>query len=252
MEDSQKKSRFKNPFTSIGLFLVLAPFLALLFFPCRDSQCLEGLSLVGAGFILVPLGLIIIALGLWTPRRSSGTSIKNIITTVLIVAAIIPSTPLLYEYISRQILNNARIAQLQVERNESEYCLPIKKFPCPISLIFPKGEEKLIKGKTYQIKWKTTEEFKYPQVAITLVSYPENQSVDPDQPIPHITDNTGSYSWTIPKDFQPKIWVPSGSGQPVQFESNDSTWYVIMIEGWPPTGRGQGQTISSHPFYITR
>lgn len=103
-----------------------------------------------------------------------------------------------------------------------------------IILLSPNGGERFEKGKTYTISWNTSPSFKaqYPKVSITLVAERSLQAVTPDQHI--ITNNTGSYSWTIPNvQFSAPIQDVSGGPYTVR-NLDDQSNYKFLIEAYPP------------------
>ena len=111
----------------------------------------------------------------------------------------------------------------------------------PITLISPNGGEKFTKGKMYKITWKTSTSFNsaYPQVSITLITAKGKQAVKPDQQI--ITNNTGSFEWTIPT-AQLSGYIQDYSGGPYALRAlNDQSEFQFLIEGYPhTTGRAEG------------
>ncbi len=250
MENSPQKSRFANPYAYIGLALALW---AILIYGLPLNRGLEFLgAFLWAYLIALPAGLAIILVGLIKVQKSWQRIMKIVLLVGLLGGALtgfVLFAPDLVPY-----------------RQKTPYQAPIGNQVIPpteqleaanynvqtIAITFPNGGEKLVKGQSYTITWKTEPDFNYPQVSITLVSSPSLQAVTPDQPSTHITANTGSYAWTIPKDFQPQIWVADGVGADNrQTLSNDQTGYRFLIEGWPPVGRAQGPFgYSNAPFYI--
>jgi hypothetical protein len=120
-----------------------------------------------------------------------------------------------------------------------------------IVLTSPKSGEKLVKGSTYKITWRTSTAFDsaYPQVMITLITAKGQQGVGPNQQI--IAKNTGSVEWTVPT-AKLQGDIQSGPAKPYTLRPlNDDDEFQLLIEGYPHiTGRAEGPFDYSDGFWI--
>lgn len=126
--------------------------------------------------------------------------------------------------------------------------------PSTVTLIFPNGGERLVKGKTFKITWKMSASFNsgYPQVSINLITSKGKQAVTPNQQI--ITNNTGNFEWVIPTT-QLSGYVQDYSGGSYTLRAlDDQSEFQFLIEGYPhTTGRAEGPfDYSDGSFYIVK
>jgi len=105
-----------------------------------------------------------------------------------------------------------------------------------ITVTSPNGGEVLKVGEMYNITWNTSQFFKnqYPKVTITLIAGSAGQAITTINTI--TTDNTGSYSWTIPNVSMTAYIQDYPAGPYTLKDVINQKLFKIQIEGYPHIG----------------
>jgi hypothetical protein len=168
---------------------------------------------------------------------------KGFITPLLVIIAVLVIGGGFYYSYSKKTLNTENMGlqtQTNVQQNTGVSTQPSRNTPsgtsndptpsqkATISVLLPTKNQSINISSPMKVIWKTSSDFSFPQVTITVVTSNDGQTAFDSITV----SNTGSASITVPKSVGV---VP----------------YKILIQGSPYSGRGEAPFAYSDEFFFT-